>query len=80
MPKAQAIAAIYFPQFVKDIAELDIAAGAYEMWMFEGAQKRLLGNIAELSEGSVEAYRPYMHKRADTLRKLSEFAASEFSE
>jgi len=79
LPKAKAIAAIYFPEFTDGLSELDVIASKYELWMFEGAKKRLAGNIKELGDGSQDAYNPYMLKREELLGKLREFAASEFA-
>jgi len=79
LPMAQAIAAIYFPQFTQSIAELDVAADQYEIWMLEAAQRRLAGDVANLNQGGLEAHRPYMTKRFEVLGTLREYAASEFA-
>lgn len=79
LPKASAIAAIYFPQFATALSELSLATSNYEVWMFEAAQKRLRGNIQKLSDGHPAAYEPYMRKREDVLNTLREFAKSEFA-
>jgi hypothetical protein len=79
LSKANAIAAIYFPQFLTALAELGVVTNQYELWMFGGAQKRLAGNIKELNDGHPEAYDPYMNKREEVLTTLKQFAASEFA-
>jgi hypothetical protein len=79
LPKASAIAAIYFPQFVPALSELNQVTAQYELWMFGAAKKRLEGNIKELNDGHPEAYEPYMRKREDVLSKMREFAALEFA-
>jgi len=80
LPKASAIAAIYFPQFATALSELSLVTSQYELWMFGAAKKRLEGNIQELNDGHPAAYEPYMRKREDVLNKLREFAASEFAQ
>ncbi|HEY9091959.1 hypothetical protein [Parasphingorhabdus sp.] len=79
LPKAKAIAAIYFPQFISSLSELDAVGSHYELWMFKAAKKRLSGNINGIGEGQIEARRPYRQKREEVLDNLRMFAASEFS-
>jgi hypothetical protein len=38
--KLKAIAMIYFPQFMTDLAELDVLSDPYELWMLEAAKKK----------------------------------------
>ncbi|WAC21955.1 hypothetical protein [Blastomonas sp. SL216] len=78
LPKAKAIAAIYFPQFIPALAGLSVVSHRYEIWMLEGAKKRLTGNIKELNDGHREAYQAYLDNQEQFLSTLREFAASEF--
>jgi hypothetical protein len=79
LPRAQSIATIYYPQFVDDLAMLDVAARNYVIWMLGRAQKRLEGDIASLRDGLGEAYRPYLAQKTQLLNKLQAFAAAEFA-
>lgn len=79
LSKANAIAAIYFPQFLAGLSELGVVTTQYELWTLGGAQKRLTGDIKELNDGHPEAYKPYIRKREEVLSTLQTFAASEFA-
>lgn len=78
LPKANAIAAIYFPQFIPALAKLSVVSRQYELWMLEAAKKRLAGNINGLNDGHQEAYQSYLDMREELLKLLRECAASEF--
>jgi len=75
--KVLAISAIYFPEFYDELKELDLAAGKFESWIFESAQKRLDGDH-NFREGHIEAYDSYGRKRMNILDVLRKFAAEEF--
>ena len=79
LPKAQAIAAIYFPQFSDDIKAYDLAADKYELWMLEAGKKRVAGDIANLGDGGLEAHQPYYTQHIELLSALQKFAATEFA-
>lgn len=77
LPKAQAIAAVYFSDFVPELTELENVARPFELWMLEKGQQRLAGNMEGLADGQIDAYRPYMNKRDELLGKLRALAAAE---
>jgi hypothetical protein len=76
--KLESIAMVYFPQFLPSIPELDKLSDAYEMWMREGAKKRLAGRIRELSDGIMEVYNPYSKQLISFLAELRTYAKTEF--
>ena len=59
LPRAQAIAAIYFPSVGDDVSEVGLLGQQYQVWMFQRAQARLQGQIQELNEGLEAAWQPY---------------------
>ena len=63
-PRAQAIAAIVFPELVKDIFHLGQLGKQYEVWMLDRAQVRLGGGRkpSEFAEGLQDAWQPYYDK------------------
>lgn len=77
LPKASAMAAIYFPQFATALSELSLVTSPYELWMFGAVRKRFEGNIQELNDRHPAAYGPYIRKRENVLNKLRKFAVSE---
>ncbi len=79
LSKAQAIAAIYFPQFTDNLNGYSLAAGRYALWMLEAGQRRVAGDIANVNDGGVEAHRPYYAKHLELLDTLAKYAASEFA-
>lgn len=79
LPRAEAIVTAYFPSFRKELSELDLAGDHYEIWMLEGAQERLAGeSIAEVSKGLPIAYQPYLEKFVALIKRLHDFAETEF--
>lgn len=62
LPKAQAIAAIYFPSVSQDLTELHVLSLQYQMWIASAFKKRIDGSSAEISEGLEDVYRPYCIK------------------
>jgi hypothetical protein len=79
LPKAQAIAAIYFPHFVDDLKAYDLTARKYEIWMLDAAKRRLAGDVSTLIDGGSEAYAPYYEKYLEILATLQKYAAKEFA-
>jgi hypothetical protein len=77
LPKAQAIASVYFPEFDERIKELDLMATKHELWTLEAGQKRLK-NLPDFSLGQMETYGPYAEKLFSILSDLREFATREF--
>jgi hypothetical protein len=75
--KAMAITAVYFPQFQKEMEELDYVAGQFESWQFEAGQKRIAGN-EDYRAGHIEAYNPLSKKRHAILKSLNKFGNEEF--
>ena len=65
--KVEAISAVYFPQFVEKIIELQKTARAYEVWMTEAWQKRVHGKTDKLSEGVLDVFNPYSTNRESLL-------------
>ena len=49
LSKAIAIAALYFPDLILPLKQLDIATDKYQVWMFTAGQRRLKGDIASLN-------------------------------
>jgi hypothetical protein len=78
MTKVLAISSIYFPDFEKQIWQLDIAADQYELWMMEAEQKRLKGD-STFADGHANAHEPYTERFHSLLMELREFAKQEFS-
>jgi hypothetical protein len=76
--KVQAIAAVYFPQFNKAVAELDVVADQYQGWICKAEGKRLSGKIDQLNDGFKDAYDPYASRRVTLLSALKAFAQTEF--
>jgi hypothetical protein len=75
--KIRAISDIYFPQFRKEIEELDTAAKAYRQWMYEVAQ-HAPENKAELLVGHQNAVGPYMERQNALHAALRAFSRREF--
>jgi hypothetical protein len=76
--KLQAISNTYFPQFNDKISELEDAEREYKIWIFGAGQKRLRGEIENLSKGGADAYKVYGAKRDELLRDLRDFGKEEF--
>lgn len=76
--KVEAIAGVYFPQFVKTVSELQLTIRTYEVWISEAAQKRIAGDTQHVSDGLLDVYNPYMKKREELLDGLRAFAVSHF--
>lgn len=79
LPRAMAIAVIYFPQFTTQLNALHLSANHYGAWMLQQGLKRLAGETKNLAEGHEAAYQPYLLMREGTLEKLKAYAASEFA-
>ena len=77
--KVHAISSVYFPEFQNAIEELDRGAAQYKLWMTEAGQRRVAGQINQINERFLEAYKPYQQKRDSLLKALKEFAAKEFN-
>ena len=72
--KAEAIATVYFPEFLSGLAELDIVSQSYELWMFAAARnQRATGSID--NDGLDAVYKPYIQKLTDILREIKGYAA-----
>jgi hypothetical protein len=69
---------IYFPQFMTDLAELDVLSDPYELWMLEAAKKRIANRISELNDGFGDACRPYATKLDAIQNQMRTFAKQEF--
>ena len=76
LPKAQAIAAVYFPDFDERIEDLDVAANAVELWSFRAEENRLQGGPG--TDGCSAVYAPYKVKFFALIKDLRDFAKREF--
>ena len=72
--KAEAIATVYFPEFLAVLAGVDTVSREYEVWMLAAAQKRLATGIIDKS-GLDAVYKPYLQKLSITLREIKGYAA-----
>jgi hypothetical protein len=75
--KVQAISAVYFPEFEKEIRALDLAADGYELWAMKAAGKRLKKEQGYVDGGN-EEYEPFMEKFHALMRTLREYSCKEF--
>jgi len=79
-PRAEAIIAVYFPQFSGHCSELEVVARSFEKWMITAAQKRLSGKGGdEVINGFLDAYEPYRRKFVEVVSTIKDFALSEFA-
>ena len=78
LAKVHAIAAAHFPQFNKSISQLNAPIQIYLLWMAQGGEKRLSGDLANINAGYQEAYGPYLKKLNELLNALTVFAEREF--
>lgn len=76
--KIQAIAAVYFPALLPQIALLKGGSHIFTDWIAKAALKRLEGNIAGVNEGLTGAYNPYLEAQSGLLVQLIQQAQREF--
>jgi hypothetical protein len=79
LTKVQTLCTIYFPQFEDAVANLDVAARAYEQWMIAAAMKRFK-NEPNHNAGFEQAYQPYLNSRVAAIKAIRAFAQREFGE
>lgn len=75
--KVQAKSTVYFPEFEKDLRELDLTADRYELWAMNAAKKRLTKEL-NYADGHEETYGTFMENFHTLMRRLREYAAKEF--
>ncbi|OJU26022.1 MAG: hypothetical protein BGN89_10975 [Alphaproteobacteria bacterium 64-6] len=79
LPRADAIAAVYFPSFRKKLLALDQKSNAYYLWLLQRAQLRLAGkSMDEVCAGRGEQFTPYYQLFLDLIDDLHDFADREF--
>jgi hypothetical protein len=76
LPKAQAVAALLFPDLVDDLRDLVLGGERFFIWMLEKAKLGVAGEIDRLSEGEAEAHRPYYAQVLKTRNKALMIAAN----
>ncbi|MDM9619063.1 hypothetical protein [Rhizobium sp. S96] len=75
--KAAALAAIYFPSLSKPISDLNLASGAYKVWIYQAASRRARNELAStLNEGFEEVYNPYYAQLAKVIAEVSRIAGA----
>ena len=73
MGRAEAICAVYFPEFTDQLNELERKSARYRLWMFEG-RKLMENGDQSVAEKSQEAFAPYQQAYHDLLEALREYA------
>ena len=77
--KIEAIAAVYFPQFMNQIDVLSSGVDTFINWIFEAAGKRAGGLSGDkIKADFLQSYSPYREARDKLLKDLREFAQTEF--
>ncbi|TIS51767.1 hypothetical protein [Mesorhizobium sp.] len=77
LPKAFAISAIFFPEFLPDLRKIDSATRAYSLWMARAAQRRLEGKISEINDGFDAIYLSYAKTHQDARDRVIGHAVSQ---
>jgi hypothetical protein len=75
LSKLEAIAAVYFPDFLEKIFNVRMAASDYKVAITRSGEKRLTGKTTEINVGLMDAYKPYALERDALLDELKKFAA-----
>jgi hypothetical protein len=75
--KIEGICAVYFPQFLREVQKVDLAASGYEVWIV-GAWQKKLNNEAEYQDGFLEAYNSCRAAWMAMMRELRKYAVVEF--
>ncbi len=73
--RAEALCAIYFPDFRSKFSGLTKAVMLYEVWMAKAAQKRLSDDRGPLNEGFLDVYQPYRREWVETVSALTDYAS-----
>jgi hypothetical protein len=73
--KVLTIPAVYFPGLNQTIAELDVAATEYELWIVKERRKKLANE--PYAENLKEGFASYLRKRTSLLAELRNFARRE---
>ena len=73
LPKAKAIATMYFADLKQDLETLDRATRSYKIWMHQAGLKRVSGSMTEISVGSEEAYGEFLAEFRKLTEKLEEY-------
>ena len=73
--RAEALCAIYFPQFRSSFSDLTKAVMQYEVWMAQAAQKRIRNEIQSLNDGFMDVYQPYRHNWTQLVSALTDYAS-----
>jgi hypothetical protein len=68
---------IYFPQFMSDLAELDVLSIPMNFGCWK-PQRNIANRISELNDGFSDACRPYATKLAAIQNQMRTFAKQEF--
>lgn len=77
LPRALVIASLDFPVLLPVLLEVSNTASGYELWMHQGSHKRLQAKIAELNDGMMEAYQPYLSAVRTLEKRFRDFASRE---
>ena len=72
--RAEAIATVYFPEFLVVLADLETVSRSYELWMIAAAQKRMATGTVDTS-GLDAVYKPYLQKLSVILQEVKGYAA-----
>lgn len=73
MGRAEALCAVYFPEFTGQLNELERKSARYRLWMFEG-RKLVENGDQTIAEKSQDAFAPYQQAYHDLLEALREYA------
>lgn len=73
LPRALALASVYFPAMESALSSYEDRARDYWRWMLSAAEVRLQGNLGKANEGFEEAYRPYRTSFVAILKELARF-------
>lgn len=76
LSKAYAVAALYFPQFLPDLRQLDAETRKYSLWTSHAAGRRLEGKITEINDGWGAVYGPYAKTLGEVRERIIQYAVS----
>jgi hypothetical protein len=76
LSKAFAVSAIYFPNFLPDLRELQTTTRIYSLWTTQAGSRRLAGKIDSINDGFDAVYSPYLKTLEATRNRITEYAVS----
>lgn len=73
--RAIAISALYFPDFLESLRELDLSSEEYMIWMIGASQRRIGGQMQNINDGFADAFKPYRERFIRLQRMIADYAA-----